>query len=140
MNKVYRMNQLRRAIQLFVLTLEDESTIMEVADIYPIWEAGKAYKNKAIVKYGVNSVGDTQLWQIIGDHTSQAHYPPDVDITHYKTIGVSEGGIAIWTQPLGGEDTYMKGDKVSYKGEIWESVIDYNAWSPDDYPAGWKKL
>ena len=27
-----------------------------------------------------------------------------------------------------------------YKGEIYESVIANNIWSPEAYPAGWKKV
>ena len=43
-----------------------------------------------------------------------------------------------WTQPTGGHDAYKKGDRVSYKGKVYESLIDANVYSPDAYPAGWK--
>jgi hypothetical protein len=36
----------------------------------------------------------------------------------------------------------MKGDKVHYpdaEGDIYESLIDYNVYSPEAYPAGWEK-
>lgn len=42
-----------------------------------------------------------------------------------------------WVQPTGAHDAYMKGDKVRYKGVVYESLIDGNVWSPETYPQGW---
>lgn len=44
-----------------------------------------------------------------------------------------------WKQP-DSTNPYMKGDKVTYNGKTYESVIDNNVWSPDTYPAGWKEF
>lgn len=44
-----------------------------------------------------------------------------------------------WKQPQAHE-VYMSGDKVSFQGDTWESVMDNNAWSPETHPQGWKKL
>ena len=43
-----------------------------------------------------------------------------------------------WVQPSGATDAYNVGDQVTYNGEVFESVIDANVWSPDAYEAGWK--
>lgn len=54
---------------------------------------------------------------------------------------VAEGAApAAWVQPTGGHDAYKKGGKVTYKGAVYESLIDANVWAPDAYPQGWKKL
>lgn len=45
-----------------------------------------------------------------------------------------------WVQPVGAQDAYPKGAKVTYQGSTYESLIDGNVWSPTAYPAGWKKL
>ena len=45
-----------------------------------------------------------------------------------------------WVQPTGQHDAYMTGDKVTFNGTHYESVIDYNTWSPGAYPAGWKEV
>lgn len=45
-----------------------------------------------------------------------------------------------YKQPTGGHDAYKKGDQVTYKGAVYESLIDGNVWAPDAYPAGWRKL
>lgn len=44
-----------------------------------------------------------------------------------------ESAPAEWEQK-----TYMIGDKVTFNGNVYESVIDNNVWSPTDYPAGWQ--
>ena len=54
---------------------------------------------------------------------------------------VTDGGApAEWVQPSGVHDAYQTGDRVTFQGAVWESVLDGNVWSPTDYPAGWKKL
>ena len=51
--------------------------------------------------------------------------------------------IPVWVQPTGAHDAYQTGDRVHYKtatDPVYESLIDGNVWSPDDYPAGWRQL
>jgi len=45
-----------------------------------------------------------------------------------------------WKPPTGGHDAYNMGDQVLFNGEIYESLINANVWSPADYPAGWKLI
>ena len=45
-----------------------------------------------------------------------------------------------FVQPTGAAGAYSKGDRVTFEGAVWESVIDANVWSPTAYPAGWKAL
>lgn len=45
-----------------------------------------------------------------------------------------------WVQPLGAHDAYKTGDRVTFEGEVYESLIDGNVWSPAAYPAGWQKI
>ena len=37
-------------------------------------------------------------------------------------------------------DAYAKGDRVSFEGSDYESLIDGNVWSPTGYPAGWRLI
>ena len=41
-------------------------------------------------------------------------------------------------QPTGEHDAYHIGDKVLFNGDVYESIIDNNTWSPSAYPQGWK--
>jgi hypothetical protein len=34
----------------------------------------------------------------------------------------------------------MVGDKVMFNGQVYESVINNNIWSPAAYPAGWRAV
>ena len=43
-----------------------------------------------------------------------------------------------WVQPTGAHDAYSTGDKVTFNGKHYTSLIDGNVWSPDTYPAGWE--
>ena len=43
-------------------------------------------------------------------------------------------------QPLGAHDSYKKGDKVTFNGKRYVSLINGNNWSPSVYPAGWKEV
>lgn len=43
-----------------------------------------------------------------------------------------------WAQPTGAHDSYQTGDKVTYNGQRYVSLIDGNVWSPEAYPDGWE--
>lgn len=137
-SKEFIAQQMNRAFQLMAdgLNLSDEQA-MEIADLYEPWAAEKAYKAGKIVKYGVNTDGETQLYTVLQDHTSQADWTPDKAVSLFKAIGFTPSGIPVWTQPIGATDAYMKGDKVSHAGKIWVSDIDSNVWEPGIY--GWSE-
>lgn len=132
--------ELRKALQIFLATLDadtDAENILSVASVFHAYEVGKAYKTKQVFSYGVNGVGDPQLYQVLQDHTSSAEWTPDTATSLYKAIGVTSSGYPEWVQPLGASDAYNTGDIVSYNGTLYKSIIDANVWSPDAYPAGW---
>lgn len=143
MDKLQAVRELRRAIQLFLSTLDPEKhteTLLEVPTVFPAYKVGHAYKIKDVFSYGTNAVGDPQLYQVLQAHTSAEQWPPDTATSLYKKIGVSSGGYPEWVQPLGATDAYNKGDIVSYKGGLYRSTIDNNVWAPDAYPAGWEEV
>ena len=142
MNKRQKILEFRKAVQLFLGTLDadtDSEKILAVASVFPKYEVGKAYKVKEVFAYGENSVGDTQLYQVLQNHTSAAQWTPDTATSLYKKIGITKDGYPEWVQPLGASDAYNTGDIVSYKGKLYKSIIDGNVWSPDAYPTGWKE-
>ena len=109
--------EMRTALQYFVTTLDAETQLdkmLEIPSMFPAYEVGKAYKVKDVISYGVNSVGDPQLYQVLQDHTSAAEWTPDTATSLYKAIGVTEGGYPVWVQPLGASDAYNTGDIVSH--------------------------
>lgn len=100
----------------------------------------KSYVIGDIVSYGVNSLGDPQLYKIVQAHTSQSDWTPSTTPSLYDAFGLDASGYPIWAQPSGAHDAYSKGDVVNYNGTLYESLIDGNVWSPDAYPAGWKSV
>ncbi len=138
-NNIKEALELRKALQLFLATLDANTQadeIMAVATVFPKYEVGKAYKAKDVFSYGENAVGDPQLYQVLQDHTSAAEWTPDTAVSLYKAIGVTEDGCPEWVQPLGATDAYNTGDVVSYNGTLYTSTCDNNVWSPDVY--GWE--
>lgn len=113
--------------------------LLEIPSLFPAYAVGISYKTKDVFSYGVNEVGDPQLYQVLQDHTSAAEWTPDTATSLYKKIGVTEEGCPEWVQPLGATDAYSTGDIVSYKGILYRSLIDANVWSPEDYPSGWEE-
>lgn len=133
--------EMRKALQMFVGTLDVETQLdkmLEIPSVFPAYEVGKAYKTKDVFSYGTNAVGDPQLYQVLQDHTSASEWTPDTASSLYKKIGVTDDGYPEWVQPLGATDAYKKGDIVSYNGKLYRSTIDGNVWAPDAYPAGWE--
>lgn len=140
-NSKQRAWELRKALEYFVTTLDPETAedkILEIPSMFPKYRVGVNYKVKDIVAYGVNNVGDIQLYQVLQDHTSSAEWTPDTAISLYKPIGISENGIPTWVQPLGASDAYNTGDEVMHNGIHYRSTIDGNVWAPDVYPQGWE--
>ena len=143
MNRVQSALELRKALQFFLATLDVETQVeamLEVASVFPAYEVGKAYKVKDVFSYGLNSVGDAQLYQVLQDHVSAEEWKPDASPSLYKAIGITEEGYPEWVQPLGASDAYNTGDIVSYNGKLYESTIDGNVWSPEAYPDGWREV
>lgn len=136
-NKLQAAEQLRKALQIFAQTLTDDEA-MEIATVYPAYAVGVFYKADTFITYGINAVGDPQLYRIIKDHTSQANWKPDTEKSLYTPIGLNDNGYPVWSKPTGAHDAYDIGDIVDYNGILYKSLINGNVYSPDEYPAGWE--
>ena len=112
----------------------DDSDALEVPELFPNWEVGKAYEVGDRMRYG------EQLYKVVQAHTSQADWTPDATPALYTPVA-EPGEIPVWKQPTGAQDAYNTGDKVHYPdadSPIYESLIDNNVWSPEAYPQGWE--
>ena len=69
-------------------------------------------------------------WKEVGESGGGGPEEPETPTEEYPN----------WVQPTGQHDAYRIGDKVTFKDKHYESVIDYNTWSPEAYPAGWKEV
>ena len=101
---------------------------------YPVmWEAGQTLMAGDVIQI------DGTWYQVIQSHTSQIDWHPKTTPALFVETS-PPGDIPEWKQPTGAHDAYNTGDKVRFEGEIYESLIDANVWSPAVYPQGWKKL
>jgi hypothetical protein len=130
--------QMRRAIELLLqnATLPEEDALT-VAQLYEPWAVDRSYPAGKVIKHGEDADGNARLYSVVQAHMSQADWQPDTTPALYKRIGFTDGGIPVWTQPLGATDAYAKGDKVSHGGSIWISDTDGNVWEPGVY--GWRQ-
>ena len=109
----------------------DDAAALGVMAIYPAWAVGEAYAVNDRRRYGVN------LYKCVQAHTSQADWAPDATPALWVKVSVEEW--PEFVQPTGAHDAYNTGDKVTYNGVRYISLIDGNVYSPDDYPAGWEE-
>ena len=82
---------------------------------------------------------DGKYYECLND---TAYSPTDYS-SAWRADGVEpepELSIPEFVQPTGAHDTYKKGDKVSFNGKIYESLIDANTYSPSAYPLGWQEI
>lgn len=140
MNRLLAAEQLRRALQLYTQSLPEEQAL-SIATVYPAWAPQRSYAAGEILSYGVNPVGDPQLYKVAKDHMSQDIYPPGSGTESlYTAFGLDASGYPLWAQPSGAHDAYNAGDIVSYKGSLYKSLINGNVWASDVYPSGWEKV
>ena len=109
----------------------DDAAALDAMAIYPAWEIGKAYAVNDRMRYGAN------LYKCVQAHTSQADWTPDATPALWVKVSVEEW--PEFVQPTGAHDAYNTGDKVTYNGKRYVSLIDANVYSPGDYPAGWEE-
>lgn len=104
----------------------------DATDVIDNWAVGVAYYTDDLRMH------DGKRYRCLQSHTSQADWAPDLA----PALWVEERDpdtVAEWVQP-DSTNPYMTGDRVTYGGTVYESVIDNNVWSPADYPAGWRDV
>ena len=111
----------------------DDIVALSIQEFYDIWEVGISYHVGRYITH--NDI----LYKVLTEHTSQAEWTPDVSPSLFTKVLIDPSGETIpeWVQP-DSTNAYMIGDKVKFEGNVYESIIDNNIWSPSAYPAGWK--
>lgn len=86
------------------------------------------------------SFGD-KLYNVIQSHITQSDWTPDVTTALFAEIVAPTPGLDCpeFVQPTSTQ-YYNTGDCVAYNGYYYESLIDVNTWSPDEYPQGWEQI
>ena len=79
-----------------------------------------------------------EVYEVIQGHRAQFGWEPDVTPALFKRVADPGVEWPEWVQPTGAHDCYNKGDKVTFEGKHYISLIDNNSWSPSAYPQGWQ--
>lgn len=132
MDILEKAREFRQFIEKMAESLDDE-TAENHTDVFPKWEVGKYYETDYRVRY------EEILYKVLQPHTSQEDWTPDVAVSLYVKVHQQDPGEEWpeWEQPTA-ENPYMIGDKVTFEGQHYISLIDNNVWSPSAYPQGWE--
>ena len=125
-----RARALRPYIEKASVSLADEDALQAV-ELFPQWGPDNAYSVDERLQY------KNVLYRVVQAHTSQADWTPDITPALFVVVSLDEW--PEFVQPTGAHDAYKKGDKVTFNGKHYISLIDANVYSPAAYPAGWQE-
>ena len=134
--KITRARILRAQIETMAQSLDDE-TAETVPELFPEWNP-----NSCSYVIGDRVKRNGLLYKVLQPHTSQAGWTPEDAPPLFAQILPGQDGTAIgvWKQP-DSTNPYMTGDRTHYPtmaDPIYESLINNNVWSPEEYPQGWQ--
>ena len=125
-----RARKMRPYIEKAATNLTDDDALQAVK-LFPQWVVEHAYVVGERLQY--NGV----LYRVVQAYTSQADWTPDITPALFVVVSLDEW--PEFVQPTGAHDAYNKGDKVTFEGKHYISLIDANVYSPAAYPAGWQE-
>ena len=112
--------------------LATDEMSLQVPNLYPTWKSEVDYKT------GDRVLHNDILYKVLQDHTSQEGWVPvDTPSLFAKVLIPDVNVIPEWEQP-DSTNPYMMGDKVTFEGKIYISIIDNNVWAPNAY--GWEEV
>lgn len=83
-------------------------------------------------------------WEVTHDNkTWQSLTPANVwepGISSWREIVEENSAPPEWIRPTGAHDSYGVGDRVTFEGQIFESTLNANTWSPTEHPTGWQLI
>lgn len=126
-------NDVLIAIDYAIQNMNDDQAL-NCMSIFPLWEEGITYSEGNRVQY------KDKLYKVLQNHISQSDWTPDTASSLFVEISDPNIEYPEFVQPTGSHDAYSKGDKVTFEGKKYVSLIDANTWSPVSYPSGWKEV
>ena len=126
---------LHKVAKMVASEVTDDAKALAIQEFYDDWEVGVKYEVGTYIRY------EEVLYKVITAHTSQSDWTPTSASSLFAKVLIDPTGETIneWVQP-DSTNPYMTGDKVTFNGKTYESVINNNVWSPSAYPAGWKEI
>lgn len=119
-----------RAVMEQSATTLDDAAALDVVPMFAKWSPTATYATGERVRY------HGTLYKCLQAHAAQETWVPTDSPSLWAQVLIPDPEtIPEWIQP-DSTNPYMKGDKVTYQGRTWVSVVDNNVWAPDVY--GWE--
>ena len=109
----------------------DPATAAEHTELFAPWACPVNYTAGQIRQHG------GKLYKCLQAHASQEGWTPDAAPSLWVAISDPAEEWPAWSQPIGAQDAYPLGAKVSHKEKRWISTADNNVWEPGVY--GWEE-
>ena len=123
-------------IELAIVTDPDA-----VAGIIEEWRPGTPYRAGEHLSWG------GLIYRVVQTHKSEDDREPQLIPALYtianKTTTDPVETVPEWVRPTGAHDAYSFGDRVTFEGKTYESVLEgirNNTWKPTEYPQAWKEI
>ena len=119
--------KLRPYIEKAAISLSDADAL-EAVNLFPNWnkDENNYEKDTRVVYEGI-------LYKCLQSHIPQASWTPTAAPSLWAKVLIPDANIIPeWEQP-DSTNPYMKGDRVMFEGEVYESTINSNVWSPTTY-------
>jgi len=118
----------------------DDDVALEVSDLFMPWSGN------GINYYGPNEQNHSQsrvkyndtLYKCTQSHISQASWNPVDAASLWARMDNPQEEWPEWVQPIGAQDAYEYGAKVSHNNKHWISNTPDNVWEPGVY--GWDEV
>lgn len=123
--------EMESAIKLVIGTITDDEIALQLQKYYDEWQVGVEVSIGTYLQY------EGVLYRVLVSHTTQEDWIPSESPSIFTKLLTDPIGEEIleWEQS-DSTNPYMTGDKVTFKGDIYVSIVDNNVWSPDVY--GWE--
>lgn len=110
--------------------------VIAIPDYIPAWEDVAHFEQNDPCTY------KGTIYRASQPHDRQDIYPPDVaGESMYYPIEVAPDGVIVYRACHGQYDAVRIGERRHYpdaSGPVYESLVDYNSYSPDVRPDDWK--
>lgn len=116
--------------QLLPVLSDEQAYTLRV--LFPAFEIDKSYE------VGERIIYEDKFYKVIMAHTSQADWTPDVAVSLFAEIPNPSVEYPEFKKPINAETAYMTGDKITFEGNKYISIMDNNVYSPAEYPQGWE--
>ena len=122
---------LTKVAKVVARSVTDDAVALEIQEFYDIWQPN------VLVKAGQYIRHDDILYKVLTEHNTQEGWTPDTAPSLFAKVLIDPTGETIleWQQP-DSTNPYMTGDKVTYNGVTYISIVDNNVWEPGVY--GWE--